>query len=113
MPLTSANLSSIRYLLPALTFNDSAGSDRCHPLALLKRGSCGVAEEAVQRGDHLRPLADCAADPLDRSRAHVADGKNARHRGFQRRYRLRFALVVLRTGHHETCAVDRHAAALE
>src|ERR1700690_1704659 len=49
----------------------------CHSSALpLKRRFRGIAEKAVERGNHLRPLADGAADPLDRSRAHIADGKN-------------------------------------
>src|ERR1700676_5225412 len=113
MPLTSANLPSIRYLPAALTFNDSAGSDRCHPLALLKRGLGGIAEKAVQRGDHLRPLADRAADPLDRPRAHIANGENAGYRGFQRRRRLPVVPFVMHAGHYKTGAVDGDAAAVE
>src|ERR1035437_65066 len=47
-----------------------------HPLSLsLKRRFRGIAEKSMHRRHHVRALADRAADPLDRSRAHVADGE--------------------------------------
>src|ERR1700747_748820 len=52
--------------------------------AASKRRLCRIAEISVQRGNPLGTFADRATDPLDRPRAHVADGEHARHRGFER-----------------------------
>ena len=72
-----------------------------------------IGEKAVQRRHHLRALADRAADPLDRSGAHVADREHAGHRGFQRRHRSLAILSVLNAGQHEAGAIDLDAAAVE
>src|SRR4029077_18663451 len=78
-----------------------------------KRGLCGIAEIAVQRGNHLGAFADRTANPLDRPRTHVADGKHARHRGFERRGDARFAVLVWRPRHHKAGAVEHNPATLE
>ena len=54
----------------------------------LQRRFGRVAEETMQRRHHLSALADGAADPLDRTRTHVADREHAGHRGLQGRRQL-------------------------
>src|ERR1700724_3221995 len=78
----------------------------------LQRGFRGIAEKTVQRRHHLRALADRAADPLDRSRAHIADREYAGYRGFQRRHRSSQILLGLRAGHHEAPAIERDPATI-
>src|SRR5205823_6312330 len=82
-------------------------------LPSLKRRSRGIAEKAMQRRYHLRALADRAAEPLDRSRAHVADGEHAGHRSFQRRHKPSVILFGRRAGHHKTPAIEGDAATVE
>src|SRR5665213_4317571 len=67
----------------------------------------------MQRRHHLGALADRAADPLDRTRAHVADREYAGHRRFQHRRCLPVTLAALCAGHHKAAAIDHDAAAIE
>src|SRR5450432_3233304 len=78
-----------------------------------KHGRDCIAEKAVQRGNHLRPLADRAADPLDRAGAHVAHREDAGHGGFELRARTAEIELRLRAGDHEASTVERDAAAIE
>ncbi len=68
-----------------------------------------VAEKSMQRGNHLRALADRPAHAFDRTGPHVADRKHARHRGFQRRH----GLPALSAGQDEAGAIKVHAAVRE
>src|SRR5438132_12147465 len=79
----------------------------------LKRRFRRIAKKTVQRGYHLCALPDRAAHALDRSRAHIADGEHARHRGFQRRHRPSLILFGLRARHYEAAAIERDAATIE
>ena len=64
----------------------------------------GLRKICVQRGDHLRALADRGGDPLDRARADVADREDARQAGFER------ALDVA-PGANKALVVERDAGA--
>src|SRR5262245_56832541 len=61
-------------LLFAMTSGDARDAPHlCRAVAHRARGG----KEPVQLRDDLCPFADRAADALDRSRAHVADGEQA------------------------------------
>ena len=49
------------------------------------RSARRVGQIGVERGHHLRALADRGGHPLDRAGADVADGEDARQAGLQRR----------------------------
>jgi hypothetical protein len=71
------------------------------PVIVARRLQCRfrtVGEKAMQCRHHLRALADCAADALDRAGADVADREHAGHRGFQQRNRTLAILSVLDAG---------------
>src|SRR5579862_76412 len=62
-------------------------------------------QKAMQRGDDLRALADRRGDTLDRARADVADGEDARAACLQQA-----AIAAgLHAGQHESLGVQRYA----
>src|SRR5271168_3230950 len=59
---------------------------------------------------HLRPLADRAADTLHRTRTHIANREDARHRSLQR---LCSMAMGWNARHYETLPIKRNAATLQ
>jgi hypothetical protein len=58
----------------------------------------------MQGGDHLSPVADRRCHPLDRTRTHVTDRKDARHAGFGR-------ILDIAAGANKTLVVKGDAGA--